>query len=578
MASLESDHNQNGNALEHLLSIWPIVSSIAKSTPAGDLISLSRTSTSIRACTHGFPADQDPGEQRYETSRGFLDLRIGNHQTPYWETLKSLAAFSCSSPFHKEPKTAGSMNNVTRPCKYCSRPVCKACIVRSFFADPSQSKNTFRYRTRYLCQKCWTSGNLRKDFRYPAEGVSREHVWRGRSHGQRGGVCSCSASEDNWLCRGCRSLQQISGPTNTTLADADKNSKDMITLNREIGDTLAVPVECYGLGCTNVVDDANRDRRRICLWCSRSLPRQFGGSDRLRWEEKQVEIRAAAAAARSADIEEWARNRLKTFTMSRRDMRGTENCILLTGKDNRQHDERIFVRHLDTVNYRKYMRAETAPSPASVYQSKQGRWVYSRPFLEAFSRLVTTSCVPESIDRGQLFELTSEGALKAARRNFDTRWLLGGGSSAAIGTLAAQLCEAGLMEEEDIDRYKHLYYNNPGGHETLKIRMFEQLEKWQEMDEEARAAWQPQKFSDLLLEFRAEPSELPQEGKQNNGRQEPAVAERDSEFLPRQVQSPSNEEQAPANQASTSPPIPTYEAVMNGMSMTDQVLSSSHVG
>lgn len=579
MVSSISDDSNHEVSLETLLSIWPIVSSIAKYTPAGDLISLSRASSTARALTHGFPVDYSPHGQWDENARGFLDLRIGNHQTSHWEHLKSLAHFSCSSPFHKEPKNTGGTNNVTKPCKYCSRPVCKACIVRSFFADPSTSKNTFRYRTRYLCQKCWDGGNLRKDFRYPAESLSREHLWRGRSYGQRGGVCSCSASEDNWLCRGCRSLQQISGPMNASLADADKHSKDMIIKNREIGEQHVIPVQCYGLGCSSVIDDASRDRRRICLWCSKSLPRQFGGEDRLRWEEKQLEIRAAAAAARSADIEEWARNRFKTLTMSRREMRGTEECILLTGRDGPQHDKPTFVRHLDAVNYRQYMGESTAPSPASVYQSKHGRWVYTRAFLKALNRDRDTSSTSREppqgvVDGPKLFDLTRKGGLRAARRSYETSLLPRQGPRGEVGGLAARLYEAGLMDVKDIDGYSELYWTEIDDLERLRDRLNEQLEEWEEWDAEARKGWQPQTFSELL----------PGSNAKRRRNEDQFIDRKDTEDADeehscshtRQVQSSqSSEEQARPNEASTTPPIPTYEAAMNERNMTDQPFNDS---
>lgn len=562
---MDSDRQAQGDGnttLDHLLSIWPVVSSVASQTPVGDLISLARASSTTRAITHGFPIDHTPHERERSDQRGFLDLHIGNHQTTHWANLKSLAPFSCSSPFHKEPKSTSGTNNVTKPCKYCSRPVCKACIVRSFFADPSQSKNTFRYRTRYLCQKCWDSGNLRKDFRYPAESVSREHIWRGRSYGQRGGACLCSASEDNWLCRGCRSLQNISGPTNASLTDADKHAKDMIVKNREIGESHVVPVQCYGLGCNHVIDEANRDRRRICLWCSKSLPRQFGGEDRLRWEEKQVEIRAAAAAARSADIEEWARNRFKTLTMSRREMRGTEECILLTGRDGPQHDKPMFVRHLDAVNYRKYMSEGTAPSPASVYQSKHGRWVYSQEFLKALNRDRFAHWVPppEGFDRDTLFDVTRLHGLKAARKNIDLNWSGCYGDQANIFRLAAQFHEAGLMNGEDISNYRKLYWSDTEGSTRVYNRLYEQLVAWEDMDEETSKTWRPETFSDLLPKSKAKREKKPESSEAEEDEDEEDICRNDA----RQGRSSDpTAGQAPPLNVVTSPAIPSYEAVMS---------------
>ncbi|KAK5089762.1 hypothetical protein LTR24_005923 [Lithohypha guttulata] len=357
---------------------------------------------------------------------------------------------------------------------------------------------------------------------------------------------------------------------------------DMIIKNREIGKSHVVPVQCYGLGCSDVIEDAGRERRRICLWCSKSLPRQFGGEDRLRWEEKQLEIRAAAAAARSADIEEWARNRFKTLTMSRREMRGTEECILLTGRDGPQHDKPPFVRHLDAVNYRQYMDESTAPSPASVYQSKHGRWVYSRVFLKTLNRDRYTSFTSHEppkgvVDGPKLFDLTKKGGLKAARRNYELSLLPRQGPRGEVGRLAARLYEAGLMDVKDIDGWSELLWPEFGTLERLRDRLYEQLEEWEELDTEARKGWQPQTFSELL----------PGSNAKRRGREDQIVERSDTDGADeehscshtRQTQSSqSSEEQVRPNEASTIPPIPTYEAAMNERRMTDQPLDDSLEG
>lgn len=366
------------------------------------------------------------------------------------------------------------------------------------------------------------------------------------------------------MCRGCRSLQNIGGPTNASLADADKHSKEMIVRNREVGDSHTTPVQCYGLGCSSLIDEANRDRRRICLWCSKSLPRQFGGEDRLRWEEKQLEIRAAAAAARSADIEEWARNRFKTLTMSRREMRGTEECILLTGRDGPEHDEPVFVRHLDAVNYRKYMGERIAPSPASVYQSKHGRWVYSRDFLEALHRDRFASrsrfTPPAGIDRETLFEMTKKNGLVAARTNHEIKRLPGRGDQANIFRLAAQFYEAGLMNEEDIDSYRELFWNKSEDVRKLYDKLYEELILWEEMDEEFRKTWQPETFADLLAQSNAKRKEERQEEAEAEDNGSGSGSSRDHIW---QAGSSKNIAGREPSAEVTSPAIPSYEAVIN---------------
>lgn len=350
------------------------------------------------------------------------------------------------------------------------------------------------------------------------------------------------------------------------MAEAEKDSKAMIVRNRRVGDHDKEPVHCYGFGCNNTIMEATRDRRRICLWCSKCLPRQFGGEDRLRWEEKQLEIRAAAAAARSADIEEWARNRFKGLTMSRRDMRGTEECILLTGRDGPQHDEPMFVRHLDAINYRKYMSEEAVPSPASVYQSKHGRWTYSRGFLECVNqdRFSSRLMPPTGIDKTALFDMTRENGLKAARSNLEMRWAPRRGARADIFRLAAHFYESGIMEERDMCGYEQLHRNKRGDLETLRDRMYEQLEKWEGMDEEARKSWTPMKFSDLL------PKSNTQRGvrrnEDDNDDDETAGGEQSGVHPGNALPVESSEEQARMGEAAAVPTIPSYEAVLNAES------------
>lgn len=509
-------HEPDQVSLEWLLSIWPITTSIARSTAAGDLIALSRSSSTLRALTHGLPIGLNSPKWEGATLRCASDLQIGNHQTRHWTNLKSLASFSCSDSSHREPKpSANTKTNVVRPCKFCSKPVCKTCIVRSFFADPKQSKNTFRYRTRYLCSKCWETGNLRKDFRYPAEHVTREHIWRGQSYGQRGGRCSCSASEDNWLCRECRHLQNISGPSNSSLSDAERRPAE--TMNR--GQQTQQPgaehdeMNCYGLDCNKIVEDHTKERRRICLWCSKSLPRQFAGEERLRWEERQVEARAAAAASRSADIYEWARNRFRTLTMSRRQMRGTEACILLTARDGPDHDKPIFVRHLDAVNYRQVMHDGTAPTPDQVYQSKNGRWTYSLEFLKSVGKQILTSTgglpPPSWSDSDYFFDLTSANGLEMARRNRELRFLPSPSISfldsprSSLIRLAAQLYEAGLMNQYELHHVANYHWSSFTNISHLLDDIYKQYAVWEAETQDQSGLKTRRKFGELLIESKA---------------------------------------------------------------------------
>lgn len=93
--------------LESSLRIWPVAETLSTYLPVGDLISLSRSSSSLRASLHGFsePYESDPpGPQG--TPR--QSLNIGQHDTPSWHRLKHLAPFECSSPKHTKKNLSPS--------------------------------------------------------------------------------------------------------------------------------------------------------------------------------------------------------------------------------------------------------------------------------------------------------------------------------------------------------------------------------------------------------------------------------------------------------------------------------------
>lgn len=514
----ETYNEATPRSLENLISIYPVSSTIATHLPAGDLISLSRSSKTLRFHTHAF-SDTPPslpfGSQPRSTTNppstsSSENLHIGSHQTRQWSNLKSLSPFTCSFPSHKDPKSADTKANPTHPCKFCSRPICKTCIVRSFFTDPKSSKLTYKYRARHLCPKCWATGNLRKDYRFPlGECVSREQIWKGRGYAQRGNWCGCSASEDNWVCGSCRGLQNRGGYLNLGLADVsreDTGGDDMKMQQSAPAPGEFVAVQCYGLDCDAVIDQVDRDRRRICLWCSKPLMRPYGGDDRLRWEEKQIEIRAAAAASRSADIYEWARNRFRNLTMSRREMRGTEACVRLTGSDGPEHDKPIFVRHLDTINYRKYMSERSAPSGDCVYQSKHGRWTYSRQFLTRFDRCTDPEDranvfpLPAGTDVKALFLLNMEIGLPGARTNSSPHFHRSSGACATILRYGTQLQNAGLLDQECLSWLLLSPNLSRDGMISLRDKIFSYLEVWENLSEEDQVSWTPPSFWDLASE------------------------------------------------------------------------------
>lgn len=352
LSAFEDGTETTSVSIDRLLSPWPIVSTLSQYLPVGDLITLARLSVSLRAVLHGFeiPRDTSFSSKGKEPRSVRLDLNIGNHNTPYWQQLKDRAPNECASPIHTkgpEPK----------PCRYCSRPICDACIVRSSFARRHLGpENTFQNRVRHLCKTCWESGNPSSSQRFPLQSpdqiatTTSESKWYDPS-GSTLDYCTCTLKSDGILCLGCKDIQ---------------NQEAAIHANSK----------CHGLDCNNIIDPDDKDKRRICLWCGKSLPRQIGGTTRYHWNQKMIEARARNAASRQADLEEYNRRRQKLLRMSRREMRGDEAV-----KDDSDADVPQFVRHLDTINYRSYMGETAAPSPETVFSSKRGHWQYNRAFL-----------------------------------------------------------------------------------------------------------------------------------------------------------------------------------------------------
>ncbi|EXJ86013.1 hypothetical protein A1O1_06382 [Capronia coronata CBS 617.96] len=361
--------------LETLVSLWPVAISLSQHLPAGDLITLSRSSASLRALLHGFGKPQhwnlpaDPTVVRGE-------LNIGRHGTLYWQQLKNQAPFECSSRTHTKGPTP-------KPCRYCSKPICDACIVRSSFARGHE--NTFQNRTRSLCEKCWEGGNPSQSERFllnPPHDAPSKRKWYDPD-GSTKDYCTCTLKDDGWLCLECKDLQNWEAMSS------------------------AVTV-CHGKDCREPLDD-EKERRRICLWCNKALPRQIGGTTRYHWNQKMIEAKARNAASRQADLEEYNRRRLKLTRMSRRELRGDEAV-----KDDPDADVPQFVRHLDTLNYRSYMTEAAAPSGDSVYNSKRGYWRYSTNFLLEMRSRCTHVPVPAKM---RAFTPEDQGALTFARTN-----------------------------------------------------------------------------------------------------------------------------------------------------------------
>lgn len=187
-------------------------------------------------------------------------------------------------------------------------------------------------------------------------------------------------------------------------------------------------------------------------------------------------------------------------------MRGTEACIRLTGSDGPEHDQPIFVRHLDTINYRKYMSERSSPSGDSVYQSKHGRWTYSRHFLLRVDRCAGTKNraqvfpLPTGVDVKTLFLLNMEIGLPGARTNSSPHFRRPLGPCDTILRYGAQLQNAGLLDQECLNWLLLSPDSSSNGMMILKDRLFSYLSTWENLPEELQLNWRPPSFWDLASE------------------------------------------------------------------------------
>ena len=207
--------------------------------------------------------------------------------------------------------------------------------------------------------------------------------------------------------------------------------------------------------------------------------------------------------------------------MSRRVMRGSAACLALTdGKDSPEHDQPLFVRHLDAVNYRSFMSEREVPSPENVYRSKHGRWVYHRSFMQWMNLKLmhnqSTTAI-NGVNIKLLKELTHHGTgLKNARTNAEVFTQLlslpecdeslvkhgtairGRRASQSLVRYQALLLEARLLDpgddiadviceiQNDIDDLNHVLDS-----------LFQQVDFWEGLDDEGKKQWMPRNLRSL---------------------------------------------------------------------------------
>jgi hypothetical protein len=365
-----------GPRLQDIVSPWPIASNISHHLGAGDLISLARTNSKLRAVLHGFEQPTPLEDWRLRNARTAIrcSVNVGGHATPYWTSLKDATTFTCYSATHIR-------GDKCRPCRSCSRPICETCIVRSSLKRGYE--NTFHHRIRNLCPGCWQKGSPTKSRRYSLNSNRSHAEWyAGNKLGDT--HCICTLKADGWLCEECK----------------DRQNQQAVSSESKI---------CHGEQCNNSLGDSP-ERRRICTWCQKTLP--TAPSARAVWTQEMVEAKQRTMAALSADLEEYNRLRPKTLRMSRRELRGDAAVRFYSDPDKLQ-----YVRHLDAINYESFISKKSAPTGQEIFDSKRGYWRYNRQFLLSFRRLAHR--VPPPI--GDLTHITSATS-EFARTNVQKMW------------------------------------------------------------------------------------------------------------------------------------------------------------
>lgn len=363
---------------------WPVASNLAEHLPAGSLINLARSSTSLRGALHGFDISSiaevpsgtpsgigTPSQDATQISRPRKGLHIGSHRTQYWEGLKRLAPFTCSSRTHTKGDKTGS-------CKYCSMPICESCVVKDSFG---KNENTFKNRCRYMCKRCWDSSNVQKQRQHSGRPNAADQ-YSHKSGAQARVFCICT-SKDGWVCNDCKQKQNMDARAEGTKV-------------------------CYGQNCDNILED-DKDRRKICLWCDKPIPRGRASMEsRIAFDQKMMDAREREFNSQLADFEEYESNRRRQMLMSRRELRGDAAV-----EDDPDADVQQFVRNLDIFNYHRLCGGQ--PTGDEIYNSKHGKWKYNTMFLKCFQRRGVGHK-----DAASLRSVTSSGSPDAPL--FKTNW------------------------------------------------------------------------------------------------------------------------------------------------------------
>ena len=216
-------------SLSDVLPIPPVRRILLSGLPAGDLSSLSRTSSTTGDFLRDFE-DTSGTRKIPQSTNGDLPSSVSRHSTVQLAEPEAERLPLCSEPEHVQ-------GTRVRGCLSCAMPVCETCIIRASFGQ--RDDRTFASRARSLCPDCYNLGNAFKG--KLSDGLEDDDTENQLDPGEP--FCVCSA-KDGHLCLKCKAAQ-----------------KSDSRVNRD---------KCHGRGCSRT--KVGGFPSQVCLWCGLRLP------------------------------------------------------------------------------------------------------------------------------------------------------------------------------------------------------------------------------------------------------------------------------------------------------------------
>lgn len=243
--------------LLHLLSIYPIVESLASQLGSFDLVSLSRASCSFRVVLRGLEHIPNCHPTATATARRVRsELRIDDAKTAHWLNLRGkcrdqCAECHCDLPFDLVRGIREGSD--ISPCVLCAKPICVTCYQYSRMWPPGDDGAWFAHHYIARCIKCC-----------PDEKI--EQVWYRD--------ISARCDRRKWVCW-CIFCWPPEGKTRVCL-DCRARMREERDKGVLLGRLDGVPARCASVGCGTTLRAWRRPWGRrchvVCIFCG--IPRE----------------------------------------------------------------------------------------------------------------------------------------------------------------------------------------------------------------------------------------------------------------------------------------------------------------